>query len=141
MIAGGCALPCAYDEISLLETLVHNITAAFPDADQYIVPYDDSMYQAQVSTPLMVAAAEDYLVSCPNTPIVFIGYSLGGVVVMNTLCGQLPYASNVIASIVSEHSSLIPNVIFIVFSEMRVRSRPNLCPSKISSQVDIARNF
>lgn len=48
----------------------------------------------------MIAAANEYLVSCPNTPVVFIGYSLGGIVIMNTLCGGISYSPNVIAAIV-----------------------------------------
>jgi len=103
MIGGGCMIPCPSDEAGLLSTLIGNITAAFPDADQYFVPYDGSQTQAAVSSPLMIAAANSYFASCPNTPVVFIGYSLGGIVVMNTLCGGInaTYTPNVIAAIVS----------------------------------------
>jgi len=100
MIAGGCLIPCSADVEGLLSTTIGNITAAYPGADQYIVPYNASAQQAQVSTPLMVAAANAYSASCPNTPIVFIGYSLGGIVVMNTLCGGISANPNVIAAIV-----------------------------------------
>lgn len=102
MIAGGCLIPCSSDVQGLLSTTVANITAAYPGADQYIVPYNNSTQQAAVSTPLMVAAANAYSASCPNTPIVFVGYSLGGIVVMNTLCGGINATANpnVIAAIV-----------------------------------------
>jgi len=99
MIAGGCLVPCATDELGLLETLVGNITAAFPGSDQYIVPYNSAPFQAKASTPFMVAAANDYAISCPNTPIVFIGYSLGGIILMNTLCGGIDYNPNVIGAV------------------------------------------
>ena len=99
MVAGGCLVPCQ-TEIGLLETTIGNITSAYPGADQYLVPYNGAAQQAQVSTPLMVAAANAYSASCPNTPIVFVGYSLGGIVVMNTLCGGISANPNVIAAIV-----------------------------------------
>lgn len=38
----------------------------------------------------MMQAVKDYSTSCPNSAIVLIGYSLGGIVVMNTVCGGLP---------------------------------------------------
>jgi hypothetical protein len=104
MIAGGCSIPCSYDNPSLLGSLISKITDAWPGADQYIVPYNSDPQQAQQATPVMVKAANDYFLTCPNTPIVFIGYSLGGIIVMNTLCnGNLnrTFTSNVIAAIVS----------------------------------------
>jgi len=99
MVAGGCQVPCATDSLDLLATLVGNITAAIPGTDQYLVPYDSSPFQAKTSTPYMVAAAKQYAIDCPNTPIVFLGYSLGGIIVMNTLCGGLAYTPNVIGAI------------------------------------------
>lgn len=102
MIGGGCNIPCPSDELGYLETTISNITAAFPGSDQYLVPYNNDPKQAQASTPLMIAAANDYFKSCPNTPVVFVGYSLGAVITMNTLCGGISasHAPNVLAAIV-----------------------------------------
>lgn len=53
------------------------------------------------ATPVMIQAAEDYVKACPTTPIVFLGYSVGGIAVMNTLCGGIPnIRRNVLTSIV-----------------------------------------
>lgn len=101
MAAGGCALPCTTDGLGLLSTTVAGISAAIPGSDLYLVPYDGAAAQAAVSTPLLVQAIEQYVQQCPNTPIALVGYSLGGIVVTNALCGALPYEKNIIASIVS----------------------------------------
>jgi len=52
----------------------------------------------------MIKAANDYFQACPTTSIIFIGYSLGGIIVMNTLCNgglNRTYTPNIIAAIVS----------------------------------------
>jgi hypothetical protein len=46
----------------------------------------DKIFQPDTHTQRQ-AALHNYTTACPNTPIVIHGYSQGGVVVMNTLCG------------------------------------------------------
>lgn len=48
----------------------------------------------------MIQAANEFAAKCPNSPIIFVGYSLGGVVVMNTLCGGISPNKNVVSAIV-----------------------------------------
>lgn len=101
MAAGGCHAPCPRDDLSLLSTLVGSITSKISDSDLYIVPYDGSEKQAAVSGPLLNQAIAQYTSDCPNTPIALVGYSLGGIIATNTLCGQVPYNPNIIAAVVS----------------------------------------
>lgn len=101
MAAGGCALPCEQDGLGLLAPTVSAISAAIPGSDLYLVPYNGAAAQAAVSTPILVQAVEQYVAECPNTPIMLIGYSLGGIIVTNAVCNGIPYEKNIIASIVS----------------------------------------
>lgn len=106
MAAGGCHLPCTSDTLSFLSTTVAGITNEIPNSDLYLVPYDGSPKQAAVSGPLLNQAIAQYTQDCPKTPIVLVGYSLGGIIITNSLCGQVPYTSNIIASVVSGAVSL-----------------------------------
>lgn len=49
----------------------------------------DEYFNAEVGAPVpeLKTAIEAYAAACPNTPIVLHGYSEGGVVTMETLCG------------------------------------------------------
>lgn len=99
MIAGGCGIPCSSDVPGFLLPLLDKISGAIPGSDRYYVPYNGSMLQGKVSTVLMIKAVNEFTAKCPKTPIIFLGYSLGGVVVMNTVCGGVPATTNVIAAI------------------------------------------
>lgn len=106
MVAGGCAKPCTGgDTYGLLATLANNITAQIPGSDTWLIPYTGSATEAASDSPTMISTAETYMASCPKTPIVFLGYSLGGIVIMNTMCGGVPGGglpagyTNVIAAI------------------------------------------
>lgn len=97
MVAGGKGNT---DTNGLLQPLVNNITLTYPGSDEYIVPYNGSATEAKQDTPVMIQALNSYVAACPNTPVVFLGYSLGAVIVMNTLCGGVPAGiPNVIAAI------------------------------------------
>lgn len=102
MIAAGCAIPCVTHGYGFLDTLIGNVTAAFPGSTTYLTPYDNSTTQGRDSSITMIQEAEAHIAACPCTPLVFIGYSLGGIINMNTLCGGIPAsaAKNVLASIV-----------------------------------------
>lgn len=89
------------DVNSLLQPLVNNITSSFPGSDEWLVPYNGSATEGRQDTPIFIKAVGDYAAACPQTPIVMLGYSLGGVIVMNTLCGGISpsLTPNVIAAI------------------------------------------
>lgn len=102
MAAGGCAIPCPVDRGGILTSLISDITVAFPGSDLYYVPYNSSIKQGAIAAKLMVTATHQYVAQCPNTPIVYLGWSLGGVVVMSTVCGGVApqfMKKNVIAAI------------------------------------------
>lgn len=82
--------PASYPaQLGLLSTLVSSIQTNITGSDYVIVPYDQSATPAIDATPVMQQYIAQYATSCPNTPIVLIGYSRGGIVVMNTLCQGL----------------------------------------------------
>ena len=68
--------------MNLLQTEMNGILAAIPGSDYWLTPYDNGATPAKNATPIMGKAIADYQISCPNTPIALIGYSLGGIVVM-----------------------------------------------------------
>lgn len=88
MIGGGCGSPCPSDQPGFLIFLINNVTAAIPGSDKYYVPYDNATAQAKASTPYMIAALNSYVAACPTTPVVFIGYSLGGIISKFVICSR-----------------------------------------------------
>jgi len=89
-VAGGCAKPCTTGNTANgLMTLVGNITSLVPGSAYWAVPYTGSSTEAASDSPGMVAQAVSYMKTCPKTPVVFLGYSLGGIIIMNTMCGGI----------------------------------------------------
>lgn len=78
-----------------LDTLVANITAAIPKSDsaRLVYPalawpfgtYEDSVKQGDAN---LVSDIKSYAAACPKTPIVILGYSQGGQVAMDAICGN-----------------------------------------------------
>jgi len=105
----------------LTQSFVNNVLGRIPNSDTISLNYQRFHTAAQASKVFVpevnqgVGALEqalaNYTAACPNTPIVIHGYSEGGVVVTNTICGgsspwtgpatsqAASYADNVIAVI------------------------------------------
>lgn len=85
-----------------LQSLINGIQSNITGSDYYLVPYNQSATPGKDASPVMMQAVKDYSANCPNTPIALIGYSLGGIVVMNTVCGGIPSTlinNNVLAAV------------------------------------------
>ena len=101
-IGPGCDLPCADHGTGRLVTLLSNISHTFPYSSQYIVHYDNTTSEESTAAKQMEKDVKTYVAACPKVPIVFAGYSLGGIVTMDTLCNiGSNYTKNVVAAIVS----------------------------------------
>lgn len=113
----------------LLITLVNAIKeefASFPGVSHsYSVPYPrqtgDPPVEAMLGVQNLTEYLQYYTEGCPDTPIVLLGYSLGAIVTLNTLCGRShigapysppissAYAPYIIATIVYGDETRIPN--------------------------------
>lgn len=105
----------------LTQSFVNNVLGKIPNSDTMSLNYNrfhnvslaSQFFVGEVDegTGALQAALHNYTTACPNTPIVIHGYSEGGCVVMNVLCGAVApfhtpttalassYASNIIAVI------------------------------------------
>ena len=86
---------------SLLQSLVNSINSTYEGTTEYLPPYDGTATPGPAARAAMIAAVKDYAASCPDVPIVMIGYSFGGIMMMDTLCGGISsdYNANIIAAI------------------------------------------
>lgn len=96
VVAGGNG---TIDNTGLLQPLVDNTASRYPGSDSWLTPYDGSQNPTGFATQQMTTHVREYNARCPGTPIALLGYSLGGVVVANTVCGGVPFPSNIIAAV------------------------------------------
>ena len=79
-------------EYNVLAPLAEQIMSALPGSSAIAIPFDhadqDKLFAAYNASVMFNQYIQDYVESCPNTPIFALGYSLGADGMMNSLCGS-----------------------------------------------------
>lgn len=85
----------------LLQSLVNSINSTFPHTTEFLPHYDGTATPGPAANVAFANAVKHYAASCPLVPIVMLGYSFGGVTMMDTLCGGISaqYTKNIIAAV------------------------------------------
>lgn len=99
---------------SLLQSLVNSINSTYPGTTEYLPPYDGTSMPGPAAQQAMEEAVIDYAASCPDVPIVMLGYSFGGIIMMDTLCGGISsdYNANIIAAVAYGEETRVANQIY-----------------------------
>lgn len=84
-------------QYGLIGSLSTSIMNAIPGSSNVTLPYPKEMPLfspgTDIGTTQLVQYVTDYHHACPATKQVLIGYSMGGIIVMNGACGALaPFA-------------------------------------------------
>ncbi|KAJ5628255.1 hypothetical protein N7490_010483 [Penicillium lividum] len=79
------------DDLNVMVSMQNLILQLIPGSTSVALPYDhggeDHRVVAVDGALLMQSYIRDYVASCPQSKIFLMGYSLGGIIVMDGLCG------------------------------------------------------
>ncbi|KAJ6121741.1 hypothetical protein N7512_004206 [Penicillium capsulatum] len=79
------------DHLNVMVTIQNLILQLIPGSSSVALPYDhggaDHRVVAADGAVLMQQYIRQYVASCPRSKIFLMGYSLGGIIVMDGLCG------------------------------------------------------
>ncbi|KAJ6145301.1 hypothetical protein N7470_009196 [Penicillium chermesinum] len=79
------------DHLNVLVTMQNLVLELIPGSSSVALPFnhgdDDHRVAAAEGALMMQQYIRDYVASCPKSKIFLLGYSLGGIVVMDGLCG------------------------------------------------------
>jgi len=99
-----------------LDSVVTGVLAAIPGSSSEYIDYPATLTHYPTSEAAgvtnMTVRIESYVTSCPNTKVVFLGYSQGAQVVMDILCGST--AEDVgtgLPPIASEYTTTLSSVV------------------------------
>lgn len=70
-----------------LQSLINLLKTAIPGTTVLSLTYDGTDNEVNTARVEEVNAITAYAASCPSTPIMLLGYSLGGIITLNSLCG------------------------------------------------------
>ncbi|KAJ5915463.1 hypothetical protein N7466_011396 [Penicillium verhagenii] len=114
------------DHLNVMVTMQNLILQLIPGSSSVALPYhhggDDHRVVAADGALLMQQYIRDYVASCPHSRIFIMGYSLGGIIMMDGLCGtsslwlnpvsaiEPQYNKNVIAAAAYGEETFIPGM-------------------------------
>ncbi|KAJ5127406.1 hypothetical protein N7448_008185 [Penicillium atrosanguineum] len=79
------------DHLNVMVSIQNLILQLIPGSSSVALPYkhglEDHRIAAADGARMMQQYVREYVVSCPNSKIFLMGYSLGGIVLMDALCG------------------------------------------------------
>ena len=112
IVARGSTEPQGEGQTASLSTLIKN---AIPGSDSYALVYPALLSPYQESegngTIALLQTIQDYAESCPQTKIVLLGWSQGGQVSLDTLCGTSEEGFAVTAPLAKEYEDKIAAVV------------------------------
>ncbi|KAJ5658190.1 uncharacterized protein N7484_001839 [Penicillium longicatenatum] len=114
------------DHLNVMVSMQNLVLQLIPGSSSVALPYDhggpDHRVVAADGAHLMQQYIRDYVSSCPKSKILLMGYSLGGIVMMDGLCGtsslwlnpvsaiEPQYNQNVIAAAAYGEETFIPGM-------------------------------
>ncbi|KAJ5178085.1 uncharacterized protein N7500_000784 [Penicillium coprophilum] len=103
------------DDLNVLITLSDLILKQIPGSTTIGLPYDHEnvlndtakMHTVHDGAVLMQQFVQEYVESCPSTKIVVVGYSMGAVLMMDSLCGTSEIGFFFVAPLAPFYNSII----------------------------------
>ncbi|CAI7594057.1 unnamed protein product [Penicillium glandicola] len=103
------------DDLNVLSTLSDLILKQIPGSTTLGLPYDhgnvltdwDKLHTVHDGAVLMQQFVQEYSESCPQTKIVVVGYSMGAVLMMDSLCGTSEVGFFFVAPLSPSYNSII----------------------------------